>query len=557
MQLRKWFASALACLGLTVTAEAETPIPGLIITGDEIWGVSGSPYLVTGKIDIPSGASLTIEPGVVVDFGTSYIEFGVIRVWGDLVASGAIFDGTQVQTAENWFVVELNSGATATLTDCSFHGRWTPSNAHGKDWRGVQWFDYGTGPVVIEGCEFIGFNDAIVLTRDGAAEIRNCRFSGNNVDIGADHTSAAIVTDCAFENVTLYSIVATKTSSLSVERCTFSESPGATGIYTSETSTFNVEHSCFSGYAAAIHNVGSTLVVAENNWWNSPTGPTHPDNPAGTGEVVIGEVDFVPFLSTPGSCRQVIVAVDIKPGSCPNPINVRPDHGSLQRAATHDRRHRYGVVPVAILGSEEFDVMNVRVSSIRLAGISPLRHAYEDVSSPVPSGTPACGCTTDGPDGAVDLTLKFDGRELSDALSQFSDRETIPITLTGELNDGTAILGEDCVLILRHDSDHFENSSLSTASEGGIASLSNSPNPFNAGTTIVYSLEHDGWVGLGVIDVLGRSVTTLVNEYQSAGHHQVLWNGMTESGERAASGIYFTRLVSGERVESRMMVLLK
>jgi len=38
---------------------------------------------------------------------------------------------------------------------------------------------------------------------------------------------------------------------------------------------------------------------AENNWWGSPSGPTHPDNPGGNGDVIIDDddvVDFVPFL---------------------------------------------------------------------------------------------------------------------------------------------------------------------------------------------------------------------------------------------------------------------
>ncbi|MHC4736596.1 MAG: right-handed parallel beta-helix repeat-containing protein [Planctomycetota bacterium] len=86
-------------------------------------------------------------------------------------------------------------------------------------------------------------------------------------------------------------------------------------------------------------------------------------------------------------------AIDIKPGSCPNPLNVK----SL------------GVLPVAVLGSEDFDVSSIDVASIRLAGVAPIRSSYEDVATPV-SDSNECECSTEGPDGFPDLTLKFENR---------------------------------------------------------------------------------------------------------------------------------------------------
>jgi hypothetical protein len=54
-------------------------------------------------------------------------------------------------------------------------------------------------------------------------------------------------------------------------------------------------------------DVGSTTatVNAECNWWNSPSGPTNPSNPGGTGEKVMGDADFTPWLVAPaptGGC---------------------------------------------------------------------------------------------------------------------------------------------------------------------------------------------------------------------------------------------------------------
>ena len=73
------------------------------------------------------------------------------------------------------------------------------------------------------------------------------------------------------------------------------------------------------------------------------------------------------------------VAIDIKPGSCPNPFNL-------------DSR---GVLPVAVLGGADFDVASVDPATLRLEGVAPLRWAREDVATPVDGRKDSCsGCTT-------------------------------------------------------------------------------------------------------------------------------------------------------------------
>ncbi len=79
----------------------------------------------------------------------------------------------------------------------------------------------------------------------------------------------------------------------------------------------------------------------------------------------------------------------------------------------------------------------------------------------------------------------------------------------------------------------------------------NYPNPFNASTVIKFGLPNDAHVTLDVFNILGQRVTTLKNEFMSAGQHQVTWN----SDE--ASGVYFYRLTTDEFSETRKMTLLK
>ncbi len=80
----------------------------------------------------------------------------------------------------------------------------------------------------------------------------------------------------------------------------------------------------------------------------------------------------------------------------------------------------------------------------------------------------------------------------------------------------------------------------------------NYPNPFNPTTAISYQLSANSFVSLKVYDILGREVTTLVNEKQSAGSYQV-----TFDASRLASGVYFYRLTAGSFVSVKKLVLLK
>ena len=80
----------------------------------------------------------------------------------------------------------------------------------------------------------------------------------------------------------------------------------------------------------------------------------------------------------------------------------------------------------------------------------------------------------------------------------------------------------------------------------------NFPNPFNPSTQISYSIPKDGMVTLKIVDALGREVETLVNQAQTAGRYEV-----TFDGSRLASGVYFYRLVSGEKVITKKMLMVK
>ncbi|HMD13010.1 MAG TPA: T9SS type A sorting domain-containing protein, partial [Bacteroidota bacterium] len=82
--------------------------------------------------------------------------------------------------------------------------------------------------------------------------------------------------------------------------------------------------------------------------------------------------------------------------------------------------------------------------------------------------------------------------------------------------------------------------------------LQNYPNPFNPTTQISYTLARASTVTLTIYDILGREVTTLVNEKQEPGNHSVSWNALT-----VPSGVYFYTLRSGIEHDVKKLIILR
>ncbi len=80
----------------------------------------------------------------------------------------------------------------------------------------------------------------------------------------------------------------------------------------------------------------------------------------------------------------------------------------------------------------------------------------------------------------------------------------------------------------------------------------NYPNPFNPVTTIQYKIISTTKVVLKIYDVLGREVTTLMNEEKMPGNYEIKFNGSNLS-----SGVYFYRMQTNEFIETKKLVLLK
>jgi len=136
--------------------------------------------------------------------------------------------------------------------------------------------------------------------------------------------------------------------------------------------------------------------------------------------------------------------LDIRPGSCPNPLNVRSR----------------GSVKMAVLGDVAFDVTEIDVDSLALTRADGVGESVYPVTkrggrtavvadrSTALSGSP-CSCQEGGVDGIDDLVLRFSVRQMvrSFELDLVPRNTSVVLTLEGDLLDGRTFTASDCVVV--------------------------------------------------------------------------------------------------------------
>lgn len=260
------------------------------------------------------------------------------------------------------------------------------------------------------------------------------------------------------------------------------------------------------------------------------------------------------------------VFVDIKPQSCPNPLKLKAGDldgfdgrsgntmaagdGAGDPAIDEGERASKAVIPVAILGTADFDVNEVDGATVMLEGVSPLRWNREDVSTPMGDDAEHCECNDYGPDGFEDLTLKFLKSAVVAAIGSVSDGDIISLTLTGQLLDGGSIEGADCMIIRA--GGHALAGDVDPDLGTDPALNSNFPNPFNPKTTISFRLSEAAHVTIEIYNLMGQKVATVADGLYTSGHHSCVWDG-----SEIASGVYFYRMQTPGFAETRKMILMK
>ena len=85
----------------------------------------------------------------------------------------------------------------------------------------------------------------------------------------------------------------------------------------------------------------------------------------------------------------------------------------------------------------------------------------------------------------------------------------------------------------------------------------NYPNPFNPSTIIPYQVAREGVVEIGIYNVAGQQIRQLFRERQTPGYYKVDWDGRDGKGHLAGSGVYFYHLRTGDRIQTRKLLLLR
>ena len=136
-----------------------------------------------------------------------------------------------------------------------------------------------------------------------------------------------------------------------------------------------------------------------------------------------------------------------------------------------------------------------------------------------------------------------------------------PVIISLGSNRGYQIVWQDdrngdwdiyCPIINFNDSKDFGNEKNFSEIPLTYELTQNYPNPFNPTTTINFSLPKAQNVKVVIYDLLGNEVKVLINEFKKPGYHKIMFNA-----SNLASGIYIYRIIAGDFMQSKKMVLLK
>jgi len=96
------------------------------------------------------------------------------------------------------------------------------------------------------------------------------------------------------------------------------------------------------------------------------------------------------------------------------------------------------------------------------------------------------------------------------------------------------------------------NLGMAPAAVGSKAMVSNYPNPFSGTTTVKYRVDEPGELRIEILDMSGKVLTTLVNEYKDAGIYEANW-----SADGLPAGAYFAKAVNGRGQILQVLKLVK
>lgn len=239
----------------------------------------------------------------------------------------------------------------------------------------------------------------------------------------------------------------------------------------------------------------NNVVDALNNYWGDPSGPSHPSqNISGQGSAVNVLVNVIPWLTEINDDAPSIPPQNL---SVSNVSDVSANiswHSPLNNDITSYRIY-YGS------GIDDYQFID-----------------FIDVGSDT-------NFVVDGLNPSTNYSVSVTNIDSDGNESWFSTIESFS-TLVSSANDNE----------LKYE----------------FTLSQNYPNPFNPSSSINYGIAKRSLVELIVYDILGREISTLVDEVKQPGFYKVTFDGSSLS-----SGVYFYQLIANDFIDTKKMVLIK
>ncbi len=302
-------------------------------------------------------------------------------------------------------------------------------------------------------------------------------------------------------------------------------------LYNEGTATLNasVNRNSIVGNVVGLENASTSPQNAENNWWGDTdgSGPFHATlNTTGTGDSVVGAVDFIPWNGA--------VAVSTGPDQALY-IGYGPTSTTLTAGVSG------GALPYTYLWSTGATTPSITVSTSMGVGTYSFSVNVTDVTR-CNSGSDTINVTIE--DVRCGSNLDKVALYHRTANGRYHWICVAPSSVPAHLAHGDVFTLPRPAATINEVPEQF-------------ALKQNFPNPFNPSTAIAYDLPVDAHVSIEVYSVLGQKVAQLVDENLTAGYHNVTFDATS-----LASGIYIYRMTAqgfrGEHfVQVRKMMVIK
>ena len=582
---------------------SQTNVSG-IITANALWAASGSPFNVIGDVGVPSVYTLTIEPGVTVNFTGDY----QILVKGNIVINGSssnhvVFNGSTGSEIMIMFKSTDLSNSTINYTDFTgpqYAIKLADESEHNQD----QTKNSDTLKV-----EYSSFNNTGVFT-DGYSTtagliINNSTFSSSIIKGYYPSTEPIILKSCTIDTsiiisdsynygIKIYNSTVTR-SMFSIGCCGANFIIDKSNIYKSAFSDYNVNYYVEVNQSILVESqiyLGGGLVYVTNSVIAFSaadalglvtrnvviSNSTIKGNGSGTGVVTASNSSYTSSISNSLIIdNSVGIKVIENMGSYDfqnnnfirNTTYALNNQSNRSITATNNYWGTTNSTEIENLIYHENDDLDLgpvtynpyRSSYNTSAPISPPANVLKQTSGSDVVITWDANPESDlagynvywgSPTGYSFANVVDVGNVTTYTLSGVSITDTIAVTAYDMDIDGTddQVEGNESWFAI-------EPTSLGTKDDDVLSPTAftlkqNYPNPFNPVTTISYQLPKTTFVNLSIYNVVGQLVETLVNEYDNAGFHTVEWNA-----SRVGSGVYFYRIEAGEYTETKKCLILK